>query len=61
MVTAMAAYLKAVTFDCADPLALAQFWAAVLGSDVDEHATRDRAGGQRVLRRASWSATMSHR
>lgn len=39
----MAAVIKAVTFDCADALALARFWAAVLGTDVDEDATSDRA------------------
>ena len=36
-------YVKALTFDCADALALARFWAAVLGSDVDEDSTPDRA------------------
>jgi hypothetical protein len=37
------AYIKSVTFDCADALALATFWAAALGSDVDEDATPQRA------------------
>ena len=40
---AMAAVIKSVTFDCADALALARFWAAALGTDVDEDATSDRA------------------
>jgi Glyoxalase-like domain len=39
----MSTYIKSVTFDCRDPLALATFWAAALGSNVDEDATADRA------------------
>jgi predicted enzyme related to lactoylglutathione lyase len=39
----MVAYIKNVTFDCADPLTLGAFWAAALGSNVDEDATADRA------------------
>jgi hypothetical protein len=39
----MAAVIKSVSFDCADALALAAFWAAVLGTDVDEDATADLA------------------
>lgn len=39
----MAAVIKSVSFDCADALALATFWAEVLGSDVDEDATSDLA------------------
>jgi len=35
--------IKSVTFDCSDALALAGFWAATLGTDVDEDATADRA------------------
>src|SRR6266567_971951 len=35
--------IKAVTFDAADALVLARFWAAVLGSDVDEESTADKA------------------
>lgn len=35
--------IKSVTFDCADALALARFWAAALGTEVDEDATADRA------------------
>jgi Glyoxalase-like domain len=36
-------YIKNATFDCADALLLAQFWAAALGSDVDEESTTDKA------------------
>jgi hypothetical protein len=36
-------YIKALTFDAADALALARFWAAVLGSDVDEDSTPEKA------------------
>ncbi len=39
----MAAFIKSVTFDCADALQLAQFWAEALGSDVDEDSTSDKA------------------
>ncbi len=39
----MAAVIKSVTFDCADALVVARFWAAALGTDVDEDATGDRA------------------
>ncbi|WP_273651957.1 VOC family protein [Cellulomonas fimi] len=39
----MATFIKSVTFDAADALALAGFWAAALGSDVDEDSTRDKA------------------
>jgi catechol 2,3-dioxygenase-like lactoylglutathione lyase family enzyme len=39
----MPVYIKTVTFDCADALVLARFWAAALGSDVDEESTPDRA------------------
>jgi hypothetical protein len=39
----MASYVKSVTFDCADALRLARFWAATLGSDVDEDSTPDKA------------------
>ena len=39
----MASVIKTVTFDAADALALARFWAAALGSDVDEDSTPDRA------------------
>jgi hypothetical protein len=39
----MAAYVKSVTFDCADALVTARFWAAALGTDLDEESTPDRA------------------
>jgi hypothetical protein len=39
----MASVIKSVSFDAADALALAGFWAAVLGSDVDEDSTTDKA------------------
>jgi hypothetical protein len=39
----MASFIKSVTFDCANTLSLATFWAAALGSDVDEDSTREKA------------------
>jgi Glyoxalase-like domain len=39
----MPSFIKSVTFDAADVLALAGFWAAALGTDVDEDSTSDRA------------------
>jgi len=36
-------FIKSVTFDCANPLRQAQFWAAALGSNVDEDSTVDKA------------------
>jgi Glyoxalase-like domain len=39
----MPGIIKTVSFDAADPLALARFWAAALGSDVDEDSTPDKA------------------
>jgi Glyoxalase-like domain len=39
----VASVIKTVTFDAADALALARFWAAALGSDVDEDSTPDKA------------------
>lgn len=39
----MASVIKSVSFDAADALALATFWAAVFGSDVDEESTSDKA------------------
>jgi len=39
-----ASLIKSVTFDCADARALARFWAAALGTDVDEEeASSERA------------------
>jgi hypothetical protein len=37
------AYVKFATFDCDDPMRVATFWAATLGSDVDEESTSERA------------------
>lgn len=39
----MPAFIKNLTFDCADALRLARFWAAALGSDVDEDSSAQRA------------------
>ena len=39
----MASVIKSVSFDAADALALARFWAAVFGSDVDEDSTSGKA------------------
>jgi hypothetical protein len=36
-------YIKSVTVDCDDPIAVATFWAAALGSNLDEDSTADRA------------------
>lgn len=39
----MVSFVKSVTFDCSSPLQIATFWAAVLGSNVDEDSTEQRA------------------
>ena len=39
----MPSVIKSVSFDAADALALARFWAAVFGSDVDDDSTTDKA------------------
>jgi Glyoxalase-like domain len=39
----MAAFIKNLTFDCADAVRVARFWAAALGSDVDEDSGPQRA------------------
>jgi len=40
----MPSIIKSVSFDCADVLRLGRFWAAALGTDLDEdEATSDRA------------------
>ena len=44
--------IKTVTWDCSDALALARFWAAVLGSDVDEDSTPAKA----YVEAAGWGA-----
>jgi Glyoxalase-like domain len=36
-------FVKSVTFDCRDALALARFWAHTPGSSVDEGSTHDKA------------------
>ena len=39
----MPSFVKNLTFDCVDALRVARFWAAALGSDVDEDSTPERA------------------
>jgi hypothetical protein len=39
----MTTVIKSVSFDAVDAFALATFWAAVFGSDVDEESTADKA------------------
>ena len=39
----MAAFIKNLTFDCDDALVVARFWAAAVGSNVDEDSTSERA------------------
>jgi Glyoxalase-like domain len=39
----MVSFIKAVTFDCHEPLLVAAFWAEALGSNVDEDSTAERA------------------
>ena len=39
----MGTYIKSVTFDCADALVVGRFWAAALGSDLDEDSTAEKA------------------
>jgi Glyoxalase-like domain len=39
----MPSVIKSVSFDAADALALARFWAAALGSDVDQDSTIEKA------------------
>ncbi|MFN2591056.1 MAG: VOC family protein [Actinomycetota bacterium] len=46
----MTAFVKAVTWDARDALSLARFWAAVLGGDVEEESTEDKA----FLEAAGW-------
>ena len=45
----MPSVIKTVTFDATDALALARFWAAVFGSDVEE-STAEKA----YLEAAGW-------
>jgi hypothetical protein len=46
----MPSLIKTVTFDCADALVAARFWAAALGSDVDEDST----GAKAFVEAAGW-------
>jgi hypothetical protein len=39
----MPAFIKNLTFDCVDPLQVATFWAAALGSEVDDESTSEKA------------------
>ena len=39
----MASFIKFLTFDCSDALRAAEFWAAALGSNVDEDSTHEKA------------------
>ena len=39
----MPSFIKNLTVDCEDALRVARFWAAALGSDVDEDSTQERA------------------
>ena len=39
----MTSFVKSVTWDCGDALRVATFWAAALGTDVDEESTPERA------------------
>lgn len=39
----MVTFVKSVTFDCQDALVVARFWAAALGSGVDEESTHEKA------------------
>ena len=39
----MPSFIKCVTFDCVDALRVAEFWAAALGSNVDEDSTSEKA------------------
>lgn len=39
----MPVYIKSVTFDCADALVVARFWAAALGTDMEDDSDSDKA------------------
>jgi hypothetical protein len=51
----MPSFIKNLTFDCVDALRVARFWAATLGSDVDEDSTAQRA----YLEAAAWGVQTS--
>ncbi|MGI8888144.1 MAG: VOC family protein [Nocardioidaceae bacterium] len=65
----MAPHIKSVTFDCIDAMRTAGFWAAVLGSTVDEDSDSDKAyveaagwGGPNIwFQRVSESKTAKNR
>ncbi|MGI9005293.1 MAG: VOC family protein [Streptosporangiaceae bacterium] len=48
----MPSIITTVTWDCSDALVLARFWAAALGSDVDEDSTPAKA----YVEAAGWGA-----
>jgi Glyoxalase-like domain len=48
----MPSIIKTVSWDCADALVMARFWAAALGSDVDEDST----SGKAYVEAAGWGA-----
>lgn len=51
----MTATLACITFDCADALATATFWAAALGRDLDPDASADFASiGMRGVDGPAW-------
>jgi hypothetical protein len=39
----MGTWIKSVTFDCSDALVVGGFWAAALGTDLDEDSTSEKA------------------
>jgi Glyoxalase-like domain len=38
-----ASFIKFVTFDCADALVVARFWAAAIGGEVEDDSTSEKA------------------
>ena len=61
----MPAFVKNLTFDCVDALRVARFWAAALGSEVDEDSSAQRAyveapgwGGPTGSRPVRWAACL---
>jgi Glyoxalase-like domain len=39
----MGTWIKSVTFDCGDAMVVGRFWAAALGTDLDEDSTSEKA------------------
>jgi len=39
----MGTWIKSVTFDCADAMVVGRFWAAALGTDLDEDSTSEKS------------------